>query len=515
MKKYFNQYSILFVLGILVLVSCKKTDLPHGQNPPPQDTAKTGKFSIAIDSLPGITAPATDLTAIVSVADKQHNTVIASKRMPLTLHSKYETDTLSLPVGNYEISGLLIIDKDSAVKFASPHSGSVKAPLVTHALSIPFQVKKEKSTVITEVLRVSKDDKAEDFGYPAGSFGNEPPPDDSDAYVTIKILPIIKVGDIVYDSIPVTLFLKAYDEHGQYIHTTRILNAGTNELQLAKAPVKHVLQVYKWNTTDEIEIKREDLKEGMIYYIGGHREALKLKEVLNYMSTSTGGWTPQSKQYYQYDQDQLMHIQHYLKREDQTPYIAFAENMEYTGGKITAIKARGEAVPEEEVTSFSYDGEGKLYHMENQSGGERTSADVTYSALEERSGISVGYSINAVYSYTHHANKMYYAIVVKGGNVVQDNATSSGGGESSNYQYDFGINPFAHLHLPDLYFSNLSRNNRTMAWKNYYGVTPQTEPYEFSYTYNSDGYPKELITKYWYYSTKKYAHSIKTVFSYY
>lgn len=516
MKKFSMIQKFLMAALLLLPISCKKNDLPHGHGPLPQDSAKKGQFMIAIDSFPGAATPATGLTAIISITDKDNKTVIKDRHMPLSLHELYETDSIEIAVGRYALSGLLIINSDSTVKFASPLAGSAKANAVMQALSIPFQVKKEKTTVGVQVLAVQLGDKPEDFGYPAGSFGSKPVPGDSATDVTIRVLPMIQVGDVVYDSIPVTLLLTAYNALGEPTRTTHRLNPGTNELTLSRAAARHTLQVYKWNGTDEIEIRKEDLQEGMTYYLGGRRDVMRLKEVLEYESTSTGEWKPHSKQYYQYDGAKLMSIQHYLKKTDGRPYVAFTETMDYTGDRITSVRSRGETVPEEEQTTFSYDAQGKLYHAEQQKGNGHVTAEVTYTALDEETGISGSYRISTVYMFNSHSNNLYYTLDVTGGNVIADNAAShSGGGESGLYEYDFGINPFAHLHLPDLYFSNLSKSNRTRAWKNYFGRTPQTEPYEYSYVYNADGYPKELITKFWNYQTKQHHHSTKTIYTYY
>jgi hypothetical protein len=104
---------------------------------------------------------------------------------------------------------------------------------------------------------------------------------------------------------------------------------------------------------------------------------------------------------------------------------------------------------------------------------------------------------------------------IQGGTMLQSiKSTSHGNNELANYQYDYSINPFVHLNLPDLYLSNHSKHNKVAEQRTYHGDYPINEPYSFSYSYGSDGYPSELITKYKTYLTGQHSSTIKTIYKY-
>ena len=84
-----------------------------------------------------------------------------------------------------------------------------------------------------------------------------------------------------------------------------------------------------------------------------------------------------------------------------------------------------------------------------------------------------------------------------------------------HYGYDFSINPYAHLQVPDLYMSNISRHNVNNELKTYVYVNPEFTPYNFAYTYDGQGYPTQLLTKYWNRWAGTDGHTIRSVFTYY
>ena len=92
--------------------------------------------------------------------------------------------------------------------------------------------------------------------------------------------------------------------------------------------------------------------------------------------------------------------------------------------------------------------------------------------------------------------------------------SSTGGGEAGTYKYDFNINPFAHMNMPNIFLSNLSKNNLIEQQKNYSGNIPSAEPYKFEYTYDADGYPVELVKHFKNYRTGEHLFKIKIVYTY-
>jgi hypothetical protein len=108
------------------------------------------------------------------------------------------------------------------------------------------------------------------------------PPDDPNGLLKIRVQPLIRIGDIVYDSIPVTLNVLTWSNTGQLNTVNHTLHPGTNEILLSKAATKYQLKISKWGTYDEMTLQRSQVQEGGLYSLGGSTAAKKLSEVLTY-----------------------------------------------------------------------------------------------------------------------------------------------------------------------------------------------------------------------------------------
>jgi hypothetical protein len=102
-----------------------------------------------------------------------------------------------------------------------------------------------------------------------------------------------------------------------------------------------------------------------------------------------------------------------------------------------------------------------------------------------------------------------------GGNRVSDNSnTTNNSTETGQYDYDSNINPYAHMGWLNLLLSNGSKNNVTRQLKTFYGNYPVAVAYSFSYKYDADGYPTELVRQYKSYQTGQHLYTTKTVYNY-
>lgn len=85
-------------------------------------------------------------------------------------------------------------------------------------------------------------------------------------------------------------------------------------------------------------------------------------------------------------------------------------------------------------------------------------------------------------------------MTMQGVNMYQTQITHSNGAkEDGQLQFDYYINPFMHLNLPDVYFVNPSRHNVIGQQKTYAELFPSSEPYQFNYVYDNDGFPTERL----------------------
>jgi len=504
----------------MILLACRKTPTlpkPIPNDPPPADTVLSRNFRIVIDNLPGENAVVTGLSAMVTLINEQNETIYSNKKFELSYDGKYKSAVITLRKGNYRITGLFIKQGDTAVRFASPIGGSVRAALVNVPLPVPVVLdEKIEKQIPVEVLRVGPLDRPDQFGYPRGTFNEPPPGEEQPQDLKIYIRPMIRIGNITYDSIPVTLFVWSFDAQNNSSLRTLYLPAGVQQITLPAAAVRYKISLTKWQITDELLLNKADVQQNTVYDIGGSAEARKLKSVIT-AKLVAGQLTPQNKKDYEYDASgRITQVMLWGKRNNVT-YLVKKDVYEYSGStRVTRIVSYDEHGAIVATTSFGYDAAGKVISMEEIAGAEKTNATVSYIALPGQAGITQTYEVGIHYTYTHHYYTTSFSKVVYGGNVIKDIwATTHQDYIEGYYQYDFGINPYAHVNAPDLFFSNISRHNVTNEMKTYVHIFPEFRPYNFAYTYDGQGYPTLLLTKYWDIRNNVDGHTIRTTFTYY
>jgi hypothetical protein len=504
----------LLLLGLVVFtIGCKKNPIPptHGGG---GNGHISNAFRFSIDSLPGERVGINGLSVLITILNDLNQPVLTDKKMSLRFSGKYVSDTVILPNGNYKLSSFLVID-DTTKRFATPIGNSPKASAVQRPLSISFDLPKStESTLSIEVARINAGDQPESFGYPKGTWttavDNPPPPPISS--VKIKVRPMIKIGDVTYDSIPVNFTWITWDASGKMIATAKIaLPAGTNEVTLPSNAFKYNLQVERWGIHDEIELLKANVQEGTVYSLGGSKAAKKLKSELVY-NWVNGAYQPTSKSAYEYDASgRPFQIIYYLRKADNTPYIAMTDKFSYNAmGKVERVKRYDSNSTAVSETNFRYDLQGKIIGLSQTEGNKYTSGEITYAGQGAGS-----YNMSIQYNSTQQPHTKTYNMVYKGGNKAQDNLlTINNSNESGTYQYDYNINPYIHMNWPDFYLTKQSRNNLTAQQRLFTQPVYEAIPYGFNYTYDADGYPKELIKTYFSYYGGTYMYSTKTVFNY-
>lgn len=513
-KDFYFRMALFF--GLVIFFGCKKVEEPQGGGGEPQvpDLART--FQLVVNSLPGETSALAGLSAIVSLTDGKGDTVIKNKRVLLNYEQEYTSDSLQLEKGSYDLVKFWIL-KDDQVLFVTPRIGSAKASLV--ATPFPYLlslVAKDHKLQTIEVAKVGENDRAEDFGYSPGDFGKPDtgPVEDPNAVVDIWIHPKIRIGDVVYDSVPVSVTIQTWDATGQVVSAIRPFMAGRNKVSVPKSAAKHVFRLEKWGTSDELTITKDQLLPNSSFTLGGTVAAKRLSEVLTYKIIA-GVSKPETRTLYQYNgSGKLTEIQTYRKRADQSNYLDTKELIEYSGDKVVRISRYNEFGEIKGSTIFDHQADGRVSHIVDVSSDNRTTAEVSYTGGEGGHGNADNF-IDVRYSYSHHYYTTSYNLSVKGGTVVRSVRSSTNGAyEEGQYQYDFSINPYVHLNLPDLYLSAYSKHNRIREVKQYAKDYPLEDAYQYSYKYNGDGYPAELVVKYKTYLTGQHAYDIKTVFKY-
>ncbi|WP_162817764.1 hypothetical protein U0035_08670 [Niabella yanshanensis] len=517
MKSY-TIFSIIFFI-CLTLMSCKKTVIiSHDPaSPAPTDPANQRSFTIAFESLPDYHNTLEGLTVAITVEPSGSGKAIHISAN-LAYDQQYRTSAINLPKGTYRIKGLIIKNQQGYTLFATPVAGSAKANLVNKPLSVNMVLDQNaEQLMLLQVLAVNATDIPQSFGYSEGSFGNRTGDPDSEMDRQILVRPIIRVGHIIYDSIPAQLIVKSWNAKNEMTYNIHFLKGGAQGIYLSAKAIKHQLSISKWGSYDEFTLNKEDIQEGSVYDIGGDVEAKKLKSVLEYKIVN-GISTPITKTDYEYHSNGLAkQKQVWGKRSDFSTHLVQKDIYEYINNKIGIIKSYDENNVLIKTTTVQYQNTAnKISSIEEKTGNQTIHTEVTYTPLETRSGITQDYRIDAATNNGPGFPMTYLSKTMRGGSVLTDViATENGPHAEGLYEYDFCVNPYAHLGIPDRQFLLYEKHNLKFQWKTWIRGYPENEPYTFNYTYDGDGYPKDLLNQYRNFQTKKDTYAIRTMYVYY
>lgn len=504
MKSHVKRGLALMMSTILFLSSCKvEPELPT------QPTNYALKISIA--QLPGLTTVLNGLSAVISITKENGEAVFIDKAYELTYNGNYSTPEIQVEKGSYKLIKLIIKKADGSVVFATPIIGSIKAAQTNKPLAINTTTLTRTTTLNLEVLAVTPTDRPQDFGYVSGTF-NEGPVENPITEFSLTIQSLFRIGDVIYDNMPVSLKLTTYPLKGEPQTTIQTLASGTKKITLSKQAEKYTLSISKWGMEDSAVILPNNMKDGITYSLGGSKAAKKIKFESVYKQAGNL-WLPETRKEYLYaNNGKLNTINHYRKAADQSSFIEMKEEIVYENNKVSQIKKS----TNNQVSFYTYNDDGELTQIRHSDNEGKTTGQVNYLALPDEIGMSNNYIIGAVFESTKFYYKQNYSYEAFGGNILKYTyATSHGDTEFTNYEYDFGINPFIHLKLPHLGFTNLSKNNVIKRYAAYNIIIPQYDAYSYSYVYDAEGYPIELYTKYRVPGTATEAFSTKTVFNYY
>jgi len=499
-------FNFIYLLGLIIgLSSCVKEESSM-QLPAPLEM---NTFRIMLDTLhDGSAYDTSDLFAFVTIKNDKDEDVLSNKKLLISFNGKYVTEKIKLDAGNYKISSFIISNGDSFTQFAAPKANSAKASEVQKPLNISFKL--ENADIFdlpVEVAKVLNEDKAENFGYQTADFKVQTI--DENKFIKVKLQAVITVGDINYDNIPALFKLSSWDSNGIVSEKDTLLAGGVNEVLLPKSGVKYQFKLNKWGVSDEMTINKDQINEAVVYTLGGAKSSKKLRLEEQFTFTQAG-YMPSGKTIYSYDPNgNLKQIDFYDKRPQFSDLrLAWSKVYVYTNGKLGRINYISDQGVPFGYLEITYNAQGtKIVNMKESSYDQFTNANVEHTFLSGHAEIS----FNFVFA---NGNTMVYNQKIKGGNKTEDSGGSTSAGERGTYQYDFNINPYVHMNLPNIYLSYLSKNNMVAQEKTYSGSIPSAEPYKFEYTYDADGYPKELLKSFKNYLNGDHLFKIKTVYSY-
>jgi YD repeat-containing protein len=514
MKKKAN--FIIVLLLFCFVFACKRDRIePDISKPDPGDTTIYRNFKLLFENPHGNWNRQEKLNAQITIVNPKEPEKQVLLTVPVLMENPCSTPVVKLPKGGYQIARLIINDESGSTRFATPVAGSGKASQVGKPLSVTLNLdQKADQEVRLEVLPVSSADRPEHFGYPAGSFSGYPvdpqPPMDKRVFVRAQV----KLGAILYDSIPAQLILKSWDAKGEMDYRIHYLGAGSQAIYMPAKAVKFELSISKWGSYAQLTLTQGEVQENALYVIGGQSAGRVLKSVTEARITGTTS-TPLTKTDFEYDaQGNVKQRLVWGKRADMTTYLMHKDLFEYINGHITSIYTYDENNNLIKTSKARYNGD-RVTYLEEVQGASKSVINAIYLPLEGGSNHAEEFRIDAKFQYGNGKFTDFLSKSMLRGAVFHDvYTTQNAGGEEGSYDYDFNINPYVHLRIPDQHFSQYIKHNITFSRKIYRGGRPQIEPYDYKYTYDTDGYPSQLLTKYRNTETKADYYAIRKVFTY-
>ncbi|HET9824986.1 MAG TPA: hypothetical protein VFP87_06600, partial [Chitinophagaceae bacterium] len=209
------------------------------------------------------------------------------------------------------------------------------------------------------------------------------------------------------------------------------------------------------------------------------------------------------------DNGAIKQVNYFQKKPQQQELSpSYSDIPEYQENRVERINRFDENNSLVGFTSFLYNTDGKVVNMHQVSYDKESFAVVSYGTAAGFNNIVIDYALD-------NGNVVNYNMRFRKGNMIDDGSTSStGAGGHGVYTYDFNINPYIHLKLPDFFLRNMSKNNLVDEQKTYAGSLPSAEPYKFEYSYDVEGYPVELVKSYKSYTTGEHLYKTRTVYTY-
>lgn len=318
-----------------------------------------------------------------------------------------------------------------------------------------------------------------------------PPPPPQGEYA-VKVKAAITVGDVVYDSIPATFTITSWDRSGVMHQRDVQLAAGTQTVYLPKAHTKYRIRLAKWGLTDERTFLNSEVNETTTYVLGGSKAAKKLKEEMHY-SYENGSFQPQLKRAFVYDNGgRLRDVQNYGNMDGGATAnleLYSIDRFLYDGNKLEQIMTLDQ---QENLNSllgfnmFTWTTQGKLAHIRYGNDVEQSTCRIFHPDGQNGTDwIHIEYFLNDITTGGRVELKF------KDGNRVEEKTQMPNYPVATRtYTYDAGINPYVFLKWPTMNFAYDSKNN--VVEEAYSNVSIRMER---TYTYDADGFVKEVVRK--------------------
>lgn len=337
------------------------------------------------------------------------------------------------------------------------------------------------------------------------------PPAPPTGEYAVKVKTVITVGDVLYDSIPATLTISSWDRTGVMHQRDVQLAAGTQTVYLPKAHTRYHIKLNKWGITDERRLNPDEVSEPTTYVLGGSKAAKKLKDEVHY-TYENGSFRPQMKRAFVYDNNgRLRDVQNYGNLDG-----GATDNLElysidrflYDGNKLEQIMTLNQEDHSNSLlgfNTFSWTIEGKLYHIRYGNQEEQSTCRIFHPDGQNGTDwIHIEYFLQDI-SLSSRVELKF-----KDGNRIEEKTEIPNYPVATRtYTYDAGINPYVFLKWPTMNYAYDSKNN--VVEEKYSNVSIRIEK---EYTYDADGFVKEVLKKEINTSNNEVRGISKTVYSY-
>lgn len=306
--------------------------------------------------------------------------------------------------------------------------------------------------------------------------------------LTIQVKAVIKIGEVVYDSIPAKLTVTSYDNTGQaHVKNVQMVE-GVNLVVIPGNHLRYLLEVERWGVHDQMLLNRSDVHEDWVYLLGGSRAAKQLQYEQR-MILENGVYRATHRTEYTYNTSgQLIQANFLSKKADGSIQLDATEELIVQQGKVKAILRKDGLGNPISRLDIQYDQQGKINTMQERAGGVETYATVSYAVTKN------GIEKVLHYVYSNTSITMAHRKLLSNGNQVSSSFVySNHNSELAICTFDQFINPYIHMNWPDISLSRSSRNNVNWQRKEYYGAYPEADPVNFRYTYDTEGYPVSLL----------------------
>lgn len=491
MKQFANLILVLF------LVSCSKENAEVVKPAPSEEPPKSAiQLSVQIDT----PVDADSIEANYKLSGVHTDETIRVVKLGKVSGSEglWKSALINLAPGSYMLQQLLIKHGGEAIA-VTPIQGSKKAQQFSKAL--PYQLflnQNQVQAVTLQAKPIGDTDGPAAFGYPSTSFPQQG--------LLVKPVATIQVGAKTYQLPVPAIEVETIYENGESNTATVELQGDAGYYVSAKAR-SYRFKTTQWNLSLTREITKAALTENPeVLFEGSKTPAILLRDE-TFLEVQ-GAWMPKDKTLYDYRADgKLQQITHFQKKPQVFELVQqFVDKAVYAGARLQEVVRFDGYNKQVGSTQYEYAGNAVSHIIQTMYG--MTTSSVLEPALPDGTA-------SDVYIILSNSATLHYSASFVDGNKVSYRATSSTSmSEGGEFQYDSNINPYSFFMFPDMYLTNVSKNNVVGRGQGYSGGFPVSVPYKYEYQYNADGYPTELITYYKGYINDEPLYRTKKVFYY-